>query len=193
MPTKLTLLPAILLILTSLDGCFSTYLEPYIPPTDLSSLVDSSRVKLPICIRSSLDNTSRGYQYLFFALPLARIYTDDLKKMVLDKITTNAGLAGMGLIANSTCAERTPHLQIQIKHVRVNGYDFVAIRKPSASITIDGVAHLSLGTVRECKASGSFSEYKRFAFAPDLSRALENATQEATTKLLKCFELGNGT
>lgn len=176
--------------LLTLSACFSTHLGEYKPPTDLSKLVDSAETFIPLQVANPLSDSSHGYQYLLAALPISRVFPDDLANMLTDKLTLHAGLNRYGLTKILPNTPLLPRLKVKIEDVSINGYDLIVVRRPSASITITGSLHTAKNTVKECSATGSASEYSRFAFTPHLNQVLERATDSAAQQLIACLGLG---
>jgi hypothetical protein len=120
-------------------------------------------------------------------LPIARVFTEDLEAIVASRLQFHAGRAGYGLISSGNAPTDRPRLIVTISEATINGYDLLFIRRPSAFMVLEGTLVDQSGVVNRCAESGSYSELSKFAFADDLTRALESAADNAALRLTKCL------
>jgi hypothetical protein len=172
-----------------LIGCFRVELGAFHSPPQLRDLVEASSNPLPLSVTYPLSDSSHGYQFLLGVIPVTRVFPDDLNNLVIAKLAMYAGFSRYGVEVVSPSEKIIPRLEVVIQEVAVNGYDLVVTRRPSASITLSGTLRQVDGHVRECRATGSFAEFSRFAFAEDLKLALEKAADKAAQDLLECLGL----
>jgi hypothetical protein len=142
---------------------------------------------MPLSIEHRGADRSHGYQFLFFVLPVARVFPDHLSDLVADKLTTYAGFGKVGLLRGVDAPAPSTGISVLIESVSVNGYDILVTRRPTASISLRGQLYQRGVIRRDCRATGSFSEFARFAFAEDLQRSLEQAVDAAARDLLECM------
>ena len=176
--------------LVALQACFSTHLQSFEPLPQLEQLVESSPTKIALHVQRSDTDSSAGNQFLFFIIPVTRVFPDTTEAIVRSKFITRAGLAGIGL---TTTAENsppvTPRIDVQIDSVAVSGYDLFVVRRPAASISLTATLVTHDGTSRRCSTSASYATFARFAFAKQLEQAIEEASDSAAVKALTCLGL----
>jgi hypothetical protein len=182
--------PLLLCVLT-LSACFRAELGRFETPPEIQSLADSASRHLALSVTNPLADSSHGYQFLLFIIPVTRVFPDGLAELVASKLTMYAGFGGNGLHQNQEADPLSPRITAHVESVSVNGYDLLVTRRPSASITLRATLHTRDGLIRECKAHGSFSQFSKFAFEEELRHALDRATDAAARELLECLGLFN--
>lgn len=173
----------------SASGCFANQIGPFPEPPHLGALVESAEIQIPLYVQDSTSNQSHGYQFLLFILPVSSVYADQLSKLVTHQITTQAGFGKYGMLQPHPGTRPIPRLEVTVKQASINGYDFLITRRPSASISLAGTLYDQSGAPRECRVEGSYAEFSRFAFNPDLDNAIEKATELAAKELVRCLRL----
>ncbi len=179
--------PLCLLLLPLLTGCFTTHLAPDEPRAELDNLAESAPENLSLVLHNPLRDVSHGYQFMLFILPISRVFAEDVSQVVAARLQLHAGVAGIGLSQQSLRAKPSRQLEITISSLDINGYDLLVFRRPSAQVTLTGTLHSSEGPPQICTQTGKYSEVTRFAFSPELNRALALAADEAAKKLLTCL------
>lgn len=144
---------------------------------------------MPLYLSNPFEDKGSGFQFLFFILPISRVFPDGLSQLVTSKLTTHAGFGKYGLLQTPLGSRPSARLEVEVREVEVQGYDLVVVRRPSASITLSATLHTTDGVSRACQTSGSYSEFARFAFVPDLENVLEQATDRAAQELIRCLGL----
>lgn len=184
-------------VMWCLTGCFSTTL-PGTSETAAASSITAERRRLQGLANSplglSLDvasyaSSAAGYQYMFFALPVARVYTPHLKDDLTEALMLEGAFRSYNVQPTSPTRSISPHLTVTVTALTVSGYDLLAVRRPSASITLTGVlASLALPQ-REtrCVVSADATTTERFAFSAQLTNALTLALRDAAKKLFDCL------
>ncbi len=183
----LTLRPLCLLLLPLLTGCFATHLVPDEPFAELDKLVESAPESLSLVLHNPIRDVSHGYQFMLFILPISRVFAEDANQVVAARLQFHAAGSGIGLSQQSQETRRSSRLEVTISSLDIDGYDLLVFRRPSAQVTLTGTLHSSDGLTRVCAQMGEHSEMTRFAFSPDLSRALSLAADAAAKKLLSCL------
>ncbi len=172
-----------------LQGCFAVHLQSFTPLPQLTQLVESCPTTIPLSVLHPSGDSSRGYQFLLGVIPVTRVYPDSLREIVSTTLATHAGLAHCGLTTSQEHSRELPRFEVAITSASVNGYDLIVVRRPSASVSLEGTLLGPDGTAKRCQAEGSFSEFSRFAFAEQLEAALEQASTRAALMLLSCLGL----
>jgi hypothetical protein len=174
-----------------LSACFRAELGRFETPPEIDNLADSASRHLALSVTNPRADSSHGYQFLLFIIPVTRVFPDGLAELVATKLTMYAGFSGNGLHQDLKADHPTSRLTAHVDSVSVNGYDLLVTRRPSASITLRAALYTRDGSIRECKARGSFSEFSKFAFEEELRHALDRATDAAARELLECLGLFN--
>jgi hypothetical protein len=182
--------PILTIVFSSLCGCFTTHLNNYENTPGLDSLVSSAEHALTLNVVNPSPNISRGFQFLLGILPTSRVFTENLEAIVTSRLQFHAGSAGYGLTPSDRSPHTRPGIIVNISGATINGYDLLFIRRPSASVTLEGTLFNRSGIVTGCVESGSYSDLSKFAFESDLTRALESAADQAAQKLSKCLGIG---
>lgn len=187
-----------MLMMGTLQGCFTTHLHSFEPPQQLEQLAESAARHLPIQITNDFVDESRGFQFLLGLFPVARVFPESLSHMVLAKMVAHAGFNNLGLIETAPTeadsnAGPGPRVHVTVGSVSINGYDLLLTRRPSASVTLQASLYLHTGLVRACHGSGSFAEFTRYAFERDLENALEQAVDAASREAVECLLQGIST
>lgn len=177
----------LLLLGILLQGCFSTRLTSFTPPDHLGELTESAAIQIPMLVTNEVEDQSHGFQFLLGFIPVTRIFPDSLSEMVTAKMATYAGFRNFGLVARASNVSAVPRVETSIEEVRINGYDLLVARRPSASVSLRAVLLTRDGVRRECHGAGSFAEFSRFAFERDLEHALEEAVDRAAQQTIKCI------
>jgi hypothetical protein len=186
-----------LVALLGVTGCFSTALPPT-SDTPSTGLLFAERKRLQSLATShlglnldlgSLASTVAGYQYIFFVLPLARVYTPHLKDDLTEALLLEGALRGYNVQPISPTRAIAPLLHVKVTDFTVSGYDLLAVRRPSARVTLHG----ELTTLEpdesslRCVVSADFVSTARFAFNPELTNALSVALRDAAKALFECL------
>jgi hypothetical protein len=181
------------LVIPLIAGCFSTSLPATPESGSVSRLVAAAEVQVPFYFAPPNPEERNGYQYLLVAFPFSAVYTPHLGSLVRYNLTIQAGLHRYGLMEPTTTqGMQVPRLVASVKSTSVNAYDFIFFRRPVASITLSGTYYSARGRVQECEVTGQHGDYKVFAFDRELMFALEKATEDASTKLIACLGLNQG-
>jgi hypothetical protein len=176
-----------------LTGCFRTALPSLPAPAALPRLVRAADTQIPLYLSTPEGNRRLGFQYLLMAIPVSRIYSSHVADLVRTTLTTRAGFGRVGLVAPSRLGPMTnSRLEVSVSSVSVNGWDFLIIRRPSASIALSAEYIAPTGIAHSCEVTGSHSKLSPFAFERDLNEVLEGASVDAATKLIDCLRLGDG-
>jgi hypothetical protein len=174
---------------TCLTGCFVSELPPVEPPTGLEKLLSVSDSTIPVRIQTEgLNDRSLGHQYLFFIIPLTRVYTPTLPTDMRTQLSVACGMRGYKCSEEPTSTSQRV-LEITIRDLHVNGYDLVVVRKPTASVTISGRLFENGQLVRQCEESYVATHTAHYAFAAELQNALEESLLHGSYKLLDCLGL----
>lgn len=183
--------PLITLATFAVSGCFSVSLPEQTPPDGLHKLAQLSDVRLPVRISTDgMEASRRGFQYLFLALPVSRVYTPTLAADLLTQLSVAGGLRGYSFRQLADNEVAPLYLDLRITETSVNGYDLLFIRKPTASVALDAKL-IERGVVnRECAVAESASNTAHFAFSAELQSALAEALLQSSYKALDCLSLG---
>ncbi len=173
--------------LTLLSGCFSSELPPITPPAALDKLLSVSDSTIPVQIQTDgLHDRSLGHQYLFFIIPLTRVYTPSLEADLRTQLSVACGMRGFRC-SKEPSPTSTRVLEITIQDLHVNGYDLLVVRKPTASVTISGKLFDKGQLVRSCEESYVATNTAHYAFAAELQNALGESLLHGSYKLLDCL------
>lgn len=175
--------------LVSLTGCFTTELPEVPGPSALPQLINAAEIQMPLKVAIGDESENIGYQYMLFGIPVARVDAPFISAVVRNALTTHAGVGQIGLMPPSEYGLENPRVEVRVSKLRVNGYDFLFFRRPAASITMVGTFHQRPGRMRECEVTGEYAEFAKFAFADDLNRVLEQASDTAAEQLVSCLGL----
>ena len=163
---------------TLLTGCFASELPPVEPPSALEKLLSVSDSTLPVRIQTQAFNErSLGHQYLFFIIPLTRVYTPTLTSDLRTQLSVACGMRGSSVRM----------LEITVQDLSVNGYDLVVVRKPTASVTLSAKLYEKEHLIRTCEESYTATNTAHYAFAAELQSALEESLLHGSYKLLDCL------
>jgi hypothetical protein len=172
----------------ALTGCFSTELTPLEPPSGLEKLEAVSDTTVPIRLQTNgLQERSLGFQYLFMAIPVSRIYVPHLQSDVRQQLAVAGGLRGYRFTDASDSSNLL--LEIAIEELSVNGYDLLVVRKPTSSVTMKARLSKDGQVVRECVESYRSSNSAHYAFAGELQHALSESLLHGSYKMLDCLGL----
>ena len=80
-------------------------------------------------------------------------------------------------------------LEITIRDLKVNGYDLLVVRKPTASVIIEGKLFENGQLTRSCEDSYIAANTSHYAFAAELQNALGESLLQGSYKLLDCLGL----
>jgi hypothetical protein len=186
---SLRMIFVLLPLITLTTGCFATHLVHDEPLEELDRLVESSPQGLSLVVHDPIHDVSHGYQFLLGILPIARVFAEDARQVVAARLQLNAAESGVGLSQKFQATKRSRKLEVTISSLEIDGYDLLVFRRPSAQITLTGKLFSSGGLLRACTQVGEHSEITRFAFSPDLTRALSLAADAAAKKLLACLDV----
>lgn len=170
-----------------LTGCFSTELTPLEPPSGLEKLLNLSDSNIPVQIQTAgFHDHSVGHQYLFFALPMTRIYLPNLEADTKMQLSVACGMRGYRCTESATQGAKRV-LEITIRDVSVNGYDLLVVRKPAASVTMSAQLLEDGAVVRSCEESYTATNTTHYAFTAELQSALSEALLQGSYKVLDCL------
>ena len=170
-----------------LTGCFSTELIPLEPPSGLEKLINLSDSNVPVQIQTAgFHDHFVGHQYLFFAIPMTRIYLPSLEADTRMQLSVACGMRGCRCTESATQGA-TRVLEITIRDVSVNGYDLLVVRKPAASVTMSAELLENGEVVRSCEESYTATNTTHYAFTSELQSALSEALLQGSYKLLDCL------
>jgi hypothetical protein len=174
---------------TLLTGCFASDLPPVEPPSALEKLLSVSDSDIPVRIHTGgFNDRSLGHQYLFFVIPLTRVYTPALAADMRTQISVACGMRGYRCSGEPTLRS-SRMLEITIRDLSVNGYDLLVMRKPTASVTIAGTLYENGQVTRACEESYTATNTAHYAFAAELQNALGESLLHGSYKLLDCLGL----
>lgn len=182
------LLPAI--VATLCCGCFRNTLPADPFPPHLPRLIKLAEQQIPLVVRNEHDMHALGHQYLLF-LPISRIYAPHLADLLVQRLSLEAGLRKYGLIYQSNSTLSIPRLEITIQKAHINGFDLLAIRRPSAGLMVKATYFKPDNAVRECTSIQNHSEFRAFAFNKELQETLETAIDTAAEDLVECLGFSN--
>ena len=172
---------------TLLTGCFASELPPVEPPSALEKLLSVSDSTLPVRIQTQAFNErSLGHQYLFFIIPLTRVYTPTLTSDLRTQLSVACGMRGYRCSEEPTSSS-VRMLEITVQDLSVNGYDLVVVRKPTASVTLSAKLYEKEHLIRTCEESYTATNTAHYAFAAELQSALEESLLHGSYKLLDCL------
>jgi len=137
-------------------------------------------------------NLVAGHQYLLVFVPFGRIVVpaplEDLYVMALSKLSER-GYRTHRLPA-SAGPEMQPRLRLELLELDASGYDILFARRVSCALS------LRASFLRKADAStltitgeGHFSQFRRFAFKPELEHACNTALEIALQKVLDYLRL----
>jgi hypothetical protein len=170
----------------ALTGCFSTELEPLEPPSGLEKLESVSDTTIPVRLQTTgLQERTLGYQYLFMAIPLARVYAPNLENDLRLQLSVAGGLRGYRFIEPTDTSKLL--LEITVEELSVDGYDLIVVRKPTSSVTMKARLTRNGDVERECVESYQASNTAHYAFAGELQQALSESLLHGSYKLLDCL------
>lgn len=174
---------------TLLTGCFVSEVPPVEPPSGLEKLLSVSDSDIPVRIQTEgFNDRSLGHQYLFFIIPLTRIYTPALVADIRTQLSVACGMRGYRCSEEPT-SDAPRMLEITIRDLSVNGYDLLVMRKPTASVTIAGTLYENGHVTRSCEESYTATNTAHYAFAAELQNALGESLLHGSYKLLDCLGL----
>ena len=174
---------------TLLTGCFASELPPVEPPTALNKLLSVSDSTIPVRIQTGdLQNRSVGHQYLFFIIPLTRVYAPTLQSDLRTQLSVACGMRGYRCSDEPTSPPKRM-LEITIRDLRVNGYDLLVVRKPTASVIVEGKLFENGHLARSCEESYIATNTSHYAFEAELQNALGESLLHGSYKLLDCLGL----
>lgn len=177
-----------LLAISGLTGCFSTELPPLEPPSGLEKLEAVSDTTIPIRLQTNgLQDQSVGIQYVFFIVPVSRVYVPNIESDVRQQLAVAGGLRGYRFVEASDSSEML--LEITVEEITVNGYDLLVVRKPTSSVTMKARLSRDGEVVRECVDSYHASNTAHYAFAGELQQALSESLLHGSYKILDCLGL----
>ena len=176
-------------LITLLTGCFASELPPVEPPSGLEKLLSVSDSALPIRIQTEgFNDRSLGHQYLFFVIPLTRVYAPAVAKDLRTQLSVACGMRGYRCSEEPTTASGGM-LEITIRDLTVNGYDLLVMRKPTASVTLAAKLYDKGQVTRACEESYTATNTAHYAFAAELQSALGESLLHASYKILDCLGL----
>lgn len=177
-----------LLAFFGLTGCFSTNLEPLEAPSGLEKLEAVSDTTIPIRLTTNgFQDRSLGFQYLFMAIPVARVYAPNLENDIKLELSVAGGLRGYRFVDAANSSENL--LDITIGELSVDGYDLLVVRKPTSSVTMTARLTRNGEVLRECVESYQASNSAHYAFAGELQQALSESLLHCSYKILDCLGL----
>lgn len=160
------------------------------PPSGLEKLIAVSDSTIPTSLDpQGLNERSLGHQYLFFAIPLTRVYVPSLERDTLMELSVACGMRGYRCESGKPSSSTRRSLSIMLRDVSVNGYDLLVVRKPTASVTLAGTLTQDGVVTRSCEESVSATNTSHYAFNAELQHALGEALLQASYKLLDCLGL----
>ena len=172
---------------TLLTGCFASELPPVEPPSALEKLLSVADSTLPVRIQTQAFNErSLGHQYLFFLIPLTRVYTPTLTSDLRTQLSVACGMRGYRCSQEPTSSSERM-LEITVQDLSVNGYDLLVVRKPTASVTLSAKLYDKGHLMRTCEESYTATNTAHYAFAAELQSALEESLLHGSYKLLDCL------
>jgi hypothetical protein len=179
----------IISLTTLLTGCFASELPPLEPPSALEKLLSVSDSTIPVRIQTEgFEDRSLGHQYLFFIIPLTRIYAPTLSADLRTEISVACGMRGYRCDGEPS-SNTGRLLEITVHDLSVNGYDLLVLRKPTASVTLSAKLFENGQLVRACEENYSATNTSRYAFSVELQNALGEVLLHGGYKLLDCLGL----
>ena len=178
-------------LITLLTGCFASELPPVEPPSGLEKLLSVSDSALPVRIQTEgFSDSSLGHQYLFFVIPLTRVYAPAVATDLRTQLSVACGMRGYRCSEEPTPASARM-LEITIRDLTVNGYDLLVMRKPTASVTMAAKLYEKGQVTRACEESYTATNTAHYAFAAELQNALGESLLHGSYKLLDCLGLAS--
>jgi hypothetical protein len=177
------------ILIPLLTGCFASELPPVEPPSGLEKLLSVSDSALPVRIQTEgFNDRSLGHQYLFFVIPLTRVFAPALATDLRTQLSVACGMRGYRCSDEpSSSSGRT--VEITIRDLSVNGYDLLVMRKPTASVTLAAKLYDKGQVTRACEASYTATNTSHYAFAAELQNALGESLLHGSYQLLDCLGL----
>ncbi|MEN9845874.1 MAG: hypothetical protein RIS36_1021 [Pseudomonadota bacterium] len=174
-------------LITLLTGCFASELPPVEPPPALEKLLSVSDSTIPVRIQTQAFNErSLGHQYLFFIIPLTRVYNPTLTADLRTQLSVACGMRGYRC-SEEPNASSARMLEVTVHDLSVNGYDLLVIRKPTASVTLSAKLFEKGDLIRTCQESYTATNTAHYAFAAELQNALGESLLHGIYKLLDCL------
>lgn len=177
-------------IATVCSGCFRTHLPAEQSPSHLPRLIKLAEQRIPLVVHNEQEKQVLGHQYMLI-LPLSRIYAPYLAEMLADRLALQAGLNKYGLISESNAGLSIPRLEIKIEKARLNGFDLLAIRHPSADLIVKATLFKSDHSIRECTSMQDYSAFRAFAFTKELQETLDVTIDAVAQDLVNCLGFSN--
>lgn len=184
-----------LLATTALTGCFSQPLAPFEYPPELQRLLTIPSRPLQLVVTTPESTRSVGHQYLFLIVPVTWVSVPHLEREANTLVASAAARRGWKVQPRqlddsgvlSTPAESAPVLRVTITELSLSGYDLLFVRRPYASVEVQGTFQRGAAPARRCEVSHQTGSMERFAFGPELSRTLEAALRTSFEELLRCL------
>lgn len=174
-------------LITLLTGCFASEVPPVEPPSALEKLLSVSDSTLPVRIQTQAFNErSLGHQYLFFIIPVTWVYTPTLTSDLRTQLSVACGMRGYRCSEEPT-ASSVRMLEITVQDLRVNGYDLLVVRKPTASVTLSAKLYEKGQLMRTCEESYTATNTAHYALAAELQSALGESLLHGSYKILDCL------
>jgi hypothetical protein len=175
--------------LTLLTGCFASELQPLEPPPALEKLLSVSDSAIPVRIQTEgFEDRSLGSQYLFFIIPVTRVYAPTLETDLRTQLSIACGMRGYRCREEPTTTSQRV-LEITVRDLNVDGYDLLVVRKPTSSVTIAARIVENGEVVRACEDSYTATNTSHYAFAAELQHALGESLLHGSYRILDCLGL----
>lgn len=183
---------AILLILTS---CVKTNLQPTPVLDKVFELHQLNQKTLDVQITPNIHNLTLGHQYVFLIFPFGRIKSqissDHLNNIFFTELVLNGYKPNNPInnIDNFNTKVAKPLLNINILNQQVSAYDFLVIRRISCSIELEANLTLPKNINRFALVSTNYSEFKTYAFQPQLEKVYNQCLTDIVAKTIKELRL----
>ena len=167
-----------LLYALSLTSCLHTNLEPFkTNETALTRLQHANHRAITLNIDAPTTAYRTGAQFLLF-FPLGSVYLADPAQSLRAIATEELLIAGFRLEPSSR------QLQLQLKDLSLNAYDYLFVRNLRCHVVLG--TKISNGRQQEkVTVEGAASNFEAFAFAPELTNTYEKCVREGVRKIVR--------
>jgi hypothetical protein len=186
--SRLLPLCSAVLLSSCLIACLATPLPLTEQPKDFQRLTSLARQTIQCRVEGDDEETVVGHQFFLGIFPLGRIKSPSPQQAVLRALELAGAIRSVACRQSELAGDRV--LRVAVREFSVSGYDFFFFRRPSASITLDGWLESHRGyPARYCQVTHSSSSTRQFAFAPELSRVLDEVLEASAKELFECLRL----
>lgn len=172
---------------TLLTACLKTDLSS--PPLDarVFRLAAASARPIHIEVTSESPEANLGHQYLLFAIPFGRITSDNVSMVVQRALYSKLALRGYTPLVNQSARSgfgaAAATLKLQIHDPQASAFDLFFVRHLSCSLNLKA-QFSKQDSERRADASGTFDDFRAFAFEKEMSLCFTQALDIALDRLL---------